>query len=274
MKLSESDADLFFELMRRLQLFVNRERGLFPGVDSVEAYSGLSQDEKAKVRNAVWEDPGLIDAYVAGNPDGLPAKELAIVEKWKRFVSGTFFITRFLKKHAVFISEHHEVYAVLALHDPLEDVLFGRRPPIIVKTVLLPFEGRIVYDGILALYNIHIGGGIRGELNEAYMRARQQGRIVETLEPEDAPGPARRAKDRKPGRDWRSEVDDLVEKAARMKGGPAPQSAAFGLLRASANLARVAVHEPEDPLALRKPEQQVRRALTRLQRAMDRADLE
>ena len=47
------------------------------------------------------------------------------------------------------ISEDNKVYAVLALSDPLEDMVLGLRPPILVNAVLLPFKGKIVYDGIL-----------------------------------------------------------------------------------------------------------------------------
>lgn len=105
MKLSTVDTDLFFKLMWSLQFYVNRQRRILPDVDSVEAYVDLPGSEKYEVRNALWENPKLIDAYVAKNPDGLPAEELEIVGKWKRFVSGTFYIFRFLKKHTIFIGE-------------------------------------------------------------------------------------------------------------------------------------------------------------------------
>ena len=65
MKLSEAHSDLFFKLMWRLQLHVNRKRALIPGVHSVEEYTALPQTEAVKVRDVLWEDPGLIEAYVA-----------------------------------------------------------------------------------------------------------------------------------------------------------------------------------------------------------------
>ena len=82
MKLSDADGALFFKLMWRLQLHVNRKRALLPGVRSVEEYAALPQNDVTKVRNALWGDLSLIDSYVAENPDNLPAEELAIVEKW------------------------------------------------------------------------------------------------------------------------------------------------------------------------------------------------
>ncbi len=47
--------------------------------------------------------------------------------------------------------------------------------------------------------------------------------------------------------------------------------AAFGVLLASAKLARDVAYDPEDPLALRQAERQVRRALSRMLRTVERA---
>jgi hypothetical protein len=270
MQLSTADADLFFKLMWGLQFYVNQQRQILPHVGSVTAYAELTTADKLKVRDILWENPELIDAYVAENPDRLPAKELEIIQKWKRFLSGTFQIFRFLKKHTIFIGEDSQVYGVLGLYDSVEEVVYGRRPPIMVETVLLPFKGKIIYDGLMSGYNIFFGGGIRSNLNEVYMAAKQNERIITTLEPELAQ-PAQPTR-KKLGKDWRSEVDELVKRTDKIKGGPAVQSSAFNLLRASAKLAQAAVHNPDDLDLLWNLERRVRTALTRLQTTLDRAE--
>ena len=271
MKLSQEDADLFFELMWGLQFFVNQQRHILPEIKSVEEYAALSMSEKIEVRDALWEHPDLIDAYLAENPHGLSVEEVELVDKWKRFVAGTFQVFRFLKKHTIFIGEEAQVYAVLGLYDGLEDVFWGRRPPIMIHAVLLPFKGRIVYDGALKGYNIVFGGGIRSRLNEEYMAAKQNGRIITTLEPELAK-PAEAKRPPKPGKDWGPLVEEVVAASQQMRGGPAIQSAAFGLLRASAKLAQAAVQRPDDLDELWRLEQQARRALSRLQTVLNRAE--
>jgi hypothetical protein len=268
-KLSTEDARLYFKLMWDLQFYVNQQRQVLPDLDSVTAYVRLPSTEKMKVREALWENPGLIDAYVAANPDALSPAELDIVGRWKRFVAGTFQVFRYLKKHTIFIGEDSQVYGVLALQDSLEEMFYGRPLPIMVQAVLLPFRGKIIYDGLLHIYSIRFGGGIRSSLNEDYMAAKQNKRIITTLEPELAP-PVRAKK--KPGRDWRPAVDDLAEAADKMKGGPAVQSSAFTLLRASAKLAQTAVHDPDDLDELWALERRVRTALTRLQTTLNRAE--
>jgi hypothetical protein len=268
-KLSTEDARLYFELMWDLQFYVNQQRQVLPDLDSVTAYVRLPSTEKMKVREVLWENPELIDSYVTANPNALSPAELEIVGRWKRFVAGTFQVFRYLKKHTIFIGEDSQVYGVLALQDSLEEVFHGQPLPIMVRAVLLPFRGKIIYDGLLHTYNIRFGGGIRSSLNEDYMAAKQNGRIITTLEPELAP-PVRRKK--KPGRDWRPAVDDLVKSAEKMKGGPAVQSSAFTLLRASAKLAQTAVHDPDDLDELWALERRVRTALTRLQTTLNRAE--
>jgi hypothetical protein len=102
MKLSPENAELFYRLMWQLQFSVNERLGIWPKTNTLGKYSTLPSEDKLKVREALFEHPELIDAFVAANPGGLSRDELAIVEGWKHFVAGNFFIERFLKKGAGF----------------------------------------------------------------------------------------------------------------------------------------------------------------------------
>jgi hypothetical protein len=270
MKISTEDADLFFKLMWGLQFYVNQQRQILPRVRTVQDYAKRSMGDKAEVRDALWENPDLIDTYVRDNPDGLSAEELGIVQKWKRYVTGTFQVYRLLKKHAILIGEKGQVYGVLGLYDSLEDLFGGRSLPVMVQTVLLPFRGKVVYDGLLRGYNVYFGKGIRSNLHEEYMAAKQNDRIITTLDPESRK--PERGKRKGSDKDWQPVLAGLVQTTEGMRGGPAIQSSAFGLLRASARLAQAAVHSSDDLDELWHHEQQVRRALTRLQRTLDRAE--
>lgn len=274
MKLPPEDVKLFYKLMWPLQFYVNQQRQILPHVDSLEAYMACPQEDKLQVRNALYENIDLVDAFVAENPAHLSADELAIVQNWKRFVSGDFYIVRFLKKAAIFVDSKDppQAYAVLGLTDSLEDVFYGRKPPILIQTVLLPFKGCIIYDGLLNFYNIFFGSGIRGNLKEIYMAAKQNDRIIETLEPERQPPKKKRAP-RKPPPDWRPVVDELAKTAEGLKGGESPvQSPAFSVLKASARLAQAAVHDPDDLDALWKMGRRVQTALRRLETVLYRAE--
>lgn len=271
MKLAVEDADLFFKLMWGLQFYVSQQRQILPDVKSAKEYAALPMSKKVEVRGVLWGNPDLIDAYVEKNPDGLSLEELEVVRKWKRFVTGTFQIFRYLKKHTIFISEKSQVYGVLGLYDNLEDMFYGRPLPIMVQAVLLPFKGRIIYDGVLQGYDILFGAGIRSGLQEEYLTAKQNERIITTLEPE-ATRATQVKHQRKSSKDWAPAVAEIVEVSEKMRGGSAVQSAAFGLLRASARVAQSAVHRPDDWDELWQLGQQARKALRRLQTALERAE--
>ena len=126
----------------------------------------------------------LIDAFVSENPFNLPEDELEIVRSWKDLVAGEFYVYRCLKNYTIFLTTSEPVvaYGVLSLMDSFED-LIGPRLPHLCKTVLLPFKGQIVYDGLLAGYNITFGSGIRRRLKESYDDAKERQGIITPSRP-------------------------------------------------------------------------------------------
>lgn len=164
MNISREDAGLFFKLMWALQAYVNRQLKLVPGIKSTKSYIKLDSEEKLKVRDALWAHPELLEAFLVENPARLSPEEIQIVASWKRHIAGRFYILRFLKRYAIFLSADNSerVYGVLGLYDALEDVMGDWPLPILVEAVLLPFKGHIIYDGLLIPYSISFGSGIRG----------------------------------------------------------------------------------------------------------------
>jgi len=86
-----------------------------------------------------------------------------------------------LEKYTILIGKQSQVYGVLGVQDSLADILGARPLPIMVEAVLLPFKGQIIYDGLLNVYNVSFGSGVRSELHETYMMAKQNARIITTL---------------------------------------------------------------------------------------------
>ena len=265
MKLSKQDAELYFDLMWSLQFFVNRKLGLLPDVPTTVVYQSLPQEDKFKIREALYANPGLIDEYVAENPDQFAAEKLAIVSRWKDFVMGEFHIERYLKKYTVFIG-NDTVYGVLGLYEGLEEIIHKSYLPLYVRTILLPFKGQIIYDGLLQSYSVFFGGGIKAGLKEQYLRAKQRGEIVIGFE--DG-GQGKTAKQKVTvSRDWRPELEELIKRAKKLRGGsgqPAIYSPAFSLVKASLDLALTGVTDAEDVDKLYKEMEKVSRALGRVE---------
>lgn len=272
MNLSREDADLFFKLMWAVQFYVNERLKVVPPVSSRERYKTLAQEPKMKVRKALYEHIDLLDAFIAENPAKLSPEELEIVASWKQFMAGDFYIFKFLKRHTIFVpakGDSSYVYGVLGLYDTIEDIFYGRPLPVLVKVVLLPFKGRIVYDGLFEGYaSIFFGPGIRGSLNETYQRAKQNGRIIESFEP-GAAAPKRP----KIGTNWRPTLDELVKTTEKLRQADSVlQTKAFALLKASAKVAQAAAHDPDNLDELHKLTRRAESAFNQFVTALDRAE--
>ncbi len=185
MRLDPDDLRLFYKLYPALMLFVNERLGIArTPLTKPEEFGRLPTEERVKLRDGLPEHMDLIDAFVSENPFRLPDDELEIARSWKDLVAGEFYVYRCLKNYTVFLTTGEPVvaYGVLSLMDTFED-LIGPRLPHLCRTVLLPFRGRIVYDGMLAGYNISFGSGIRRRLKESYDDAKERQGIVTTLPP-------------------------------------------------------------------------------------------
>ncbi len=247
MKLTKQDADLFFEIMWALQFFVNQRLNILPGIKTVEQYKELSSQDKLEVRNALFENLDLIEAFVKENPQQLSADKLEIAAKWQNCVVGNFYIERMLKKYTIFISLDDKVYAVLGLYDALQDIIHKSRLPLYVWAVLLPFKGMIIYDGLFQSSNIFFGGNITAELKEVYMTAKHNGEIIESLEP--GATPAKQPSTETVTKEWTPVLEEMLTLAKQLRGGggqPRLNSPAFSLVRASLDLAHSAVSNPQD----------------------------
>ena len=182
MKLSAKDVELFYEIQFALFAHVNRELKVIPTARSPQEIRRLDLDDKIKIRDATWKNDKLIESFLEVNPFGQAGEELEMVGEWLRHrVQGRFLLVAYLKDHAVFFEQDGRIpYGVLALQDDYKSIL-GPQLPLLVDAVLLPFKGRIVYDGIIHSYRISFGAGARRNVNDAYQEAKAIHGIVTAL---------------------------------------------------------------------------------------------
>src|SRR5688500_4332691 len=158
MRLPPGEVERFYRIWKPLLLFVNRRRRLVPEMLNMKADDPgpWRVPDAHKLRTALWADDALRNEFIADNPGGLSADDLEIVRSWGDRLGGTFYVLRQLRKHALFLPDKgRTVYGVLGLASTIEEVVPFL--PCYVQAVLLPWEDRIVYDSLLAPYNVTFG---------------------------------------------------------------------------------------------------------------------
>lgn len=272
MKLEKEDAELFFRLMWSLLAYVNQELKLSPKILLLEKVEELPFDEMLELRDGLYDNIHLIDSYIKENPDRYSEDELEIIKNWKKFKRGDYFIERYLKKYAIFI-DGKNVYAVLGLYESFEELIPREVLPRYVKAVLLPFKGKIIFDGMMEGYRMTFGSGMKFDLKETYMAAKVNDKIIRSLEPRKTVEVIKRKK--KPIKDWSPLVAEMSEKAKKMRassGAPAIQGPTFSVLRASLEFSELALKSPDDFDALWKAIKKIDRALDKAARILERLE--
>jgi len=216
MLLEPQNAALFFKLHRALMFFVNQRFNVISGhLAAPEDLANYSPQIHINLRDALLGHIDLIGAFVDENPAELTSDELDIVHSWRHFVYGKFIVLRDLSKYTVFLSTTDPAiaYGVLALADPF-DYLIGPALPIMTQTVLLPFMGSIVYDGVMNSYNVSFGPGIRRSMNENFKEAKARYGIITSLpmsmEPLPAKPPKTIAEPRPPSKEDKYEALQVI----------------------------------------------------------------
>lgn len=163
-KLSKEDAVLLHKLMNALLFYTNKKLNIIKNVISKEEFFRRDIAETVPLRGKIYSSPDAIAEFVKDNPEQLDDDELRIISSWKNKKNGEFFIAKYTPEYAVFYdSEGKKAYGVAGITDSFEEMFRGHTP-IMVKITLLPFKGKITYDGIFMPYPISFGSGMRKSL--------------------------------------------------------------------------------------------------------------
>ncbi len=174
MILSPTDSTRFYQIWWPLLKFVNAQENVVDNFPKDPYAEGVNPQVAVKIRDILWNLPGMLDGFIRANPAGLPEKDLQLAASWRHRLQGQFIIMRHLKKYSIFLHQEEppSAFGVLGIMSPLEEII-ERSLPIIVEAVLLPFEGKIIFDGLISSRNIYFGPGYRRSFNNAYRTAQE-----------------------------------------------------------------------------------------------------
>ena len=181
MKLQRQEKTIFFNNWLKLLAFVNDKHKLVKKFGHPESPVGIPLEAIAKIKTKLWEDTGIIDEYIDSVWD-LPRSDILLLKGWKKKIEGNFIIVRHLKDYSVFLDDANDLlYGVIGITDPISVSIPADVLPIMVRTTLLPFGDRIIYDGIFHVHDVRLGPSMIRDFRERYSEIKVKKGIISTL---------------------------------------------------------------------------------------------
>ena len=186
MILKSEEYNAFIEVHLELLYYAGTKYHLLKAGTSLQDFKDFPLEDKFKCREHLNEHPDILEEFITQNQGKLSSGQMSILDGFRRSVMSDYFIIlKCLKKYAIFIdSESKKVFGVIGLSNTFQD--FFHDFPIIVKATILPFNGRIVYDGFLQSYGTYLGPSMTWEYNEIYKEAKQNRQLIASLDPPDS----------------------------------------------------------------------------------------
>jgi len=183
MQVHPDAAAKIIDLHQQLLYFAGQRRKVLAKKLTYKQFLDKPLGVKADCREALYEPTPLFDDFLEAVGDQLSPEDKAIVSDWKRHVRGSFVVLKHLKKHTIFLNTEKRLkaYAVLGLTTDLPELFPNYALPMYVQTVLLPYKGLIVCDGILLGYNVLIGPNMSRNMKADYEKVKKAGKIIAAL---------------------------------------------------------------------------------------------
>lgn len=183
MTLSEEDAKLFYRIFFRLCDDVNRRTKTVPSLHDIPDQTSLNPQDMIAIADVIFENPGKwIDLYLHSHEKDNP-RERSILASWKDSIRSDFTVYRHLKSGTVFIDMKTEnAYLITGIISDMDEIFPSYALPLMTRTVLLPFEGKIITDGLYQTFSIVMGPGIRRTLKDTYSQIKAEGRLYQSID--------------------------------------------------------------------------------------------
>ena len=187
-QLDWSERTLFYETWYGLMGFINEKKNILAAQIKPIYPNPISDELIYKVREALWENPELINDYLAVLEAGAAGsvnqqeEKAELLKSWRdRHIKGMFLLVDYKPEYAI----------VMGVNEKQEDILYGIKGisrsiadalqhelPVQIETVLLPFKDKIIYDCFLSSMNLGFGKNIKEMFSETYKKTMGNGIIT------------------------------------------------------------------------------------------------
>lgn len=175
------EAKLFFKLQEIVERFIVDNSNILSDIKKEGKPIAISE-LRQRIHDHLFDNRTLLDRLVAQKDAILSEDEKQIILGWKRAIYGKILCIKYYAGYAVMCSfdDPKNFYGVLGLTQDFDDVI-PMDPPLVIKTALLPFKGRIVWSGLCASYGLMFGSNIRATLFNDCIKAREKDAIQMSL---------------------------------------------------------------------------------------------
>ena len=179
--LEPKDARLVFKLMQSFDIFVLNTTEFTQAIKE----SGMPREVNAirkKVQDVWLANRSLIDQFIAHEGPALSEEKKEILLEWKRAINDDFVCITYCDDYTVMVQygSFSPMYAVLGLTEDFKSII-PMVPPFLIKTTLLPFKGKIIWNGLCESYRIVFGPNMSQEFSDEYRQASEQNLITTSL---------------------------------------------------------------------------------------------
>ena len=185
MKLTLSEKTMFFNLWFTLIWSVNCKQNIVSNMKKPIFGERVDIKRIAEIRDKLWENPQWIDDFLRDTDYELTETERNLLISWRKgFIKNHFFIVKHQSEYSVFmpVGDSGELFGVCGVSDSFQEMLADYDIPILLETVLLPFNNKIIYDGILSPYaNASFAKGAKDDIRMTYNKIRDNIGIIEQI---------------------------------------------------------------------------------------------
>ena len=155
--LGDDVAKNFYNLYFSLLEYVNNKYHIDTSLKKIYKQEYLDPNQLMPIIEYLFEDKEkIIDAYIKDNPHNFNSEDLEKVSKFKQGIRGMFTIAKYEEDYTALLASDR-VYMIKGLNSNIDEVIPYHDIPCIVTTSLFPYDGVIIYDGLLSTYPISMG---------------------------------------------------------------------------------------------------------------------
>ena len=178
--IEQKDTRLFYKLYFSVLDFVNSKEKIIPN-KKIDPNIYIEPDELVNLIEVFWKDKDrFIDEYIEKNPSNFTFRNLNIISDFRYGMRKNFLLVVYEKNYTV-LNDEGINYMVKGLNENLDKFIAPEKTPMLMQTAIMPFNGRIIYDGFISTTNIRLAQDIVSKAFEDY----SYGQKIYSLLPEN-----------------------------------------------------------------------------------------